>query len=137
MDNTMFYMITLRITWKLIEIIWWTLKYKWYSSQHTLHYSPIKNYQSHNFVIPLRPTFSFPMISINLPGVAHNMLQPCTICRIECPNCVPPYMTTALTQVLLIRKMLLSSYLKIRHFFITEQKSTQEHSQLPKKQNFA
>lgn len=61
--------------------------------------------QYHNFVIPLEPTFSLRMISISLPGVAHNILQPCTICRMECPNWVPPYIATALTQVLLTIKV--------------------------------
>ena len=59
------------------------------------------------------------MTSISLPGVAHSMLQPCTICRTECPNWVPPYMTTALTQVLQIREMPFSSYLEIIHLFLT------------------
>lgn len=66
--------------------------------------------------LPLGPTFSLLMTSISLPGVAHSTLQPWVICRTECPNWVPPYMTTALTQVLLTRKnRLFSSYLKIRH----------------------
>lgn len=67
----------------------------------------------------LRLTFSLPIISISLPGVAHSILQPCTICRIECPNWVPPYMTTALTQVLEIRETSFSSYLEIIHLFPT------------------